>query len=419
MPMKNPIKRILASLGPGFITGASDDDPSGIATYTQVGAQFGLGQLWTAVFGIPFMIGIQEMVGRIGMVAGEGIGSILRKHYARWVLWIFVILILIANTINIGTDLGAMADATRLLIPQAPFAVLAIGYTIFILILEIFLSYRVYARVLKWFALSLFSYVLTALVVTTDWHTVLSAAILPHIGFDHDFLLGLVAVAGTTISPYLFIWQADEEVEEEVSKGRKTLKARRGAKPEEIHGMRIDTAAGMAFSNLVMFFIIVTAAMTFFARGITDIQTSADAARALVPIAGPYAGLIFALGIVGTGLLAVPVLSASASYVLSEAFKWSEGLYKRFREAHGFYGVITVATLIGLLINFTGLNPIKALFWTAVVNGVVAAPLILVILFIGNNKKIMGKWKNGWLSNTFGLANFLLISITAIATFFL
>ncbi len=415
--MKHPLRSFLRRLGPGFITGAADDDPSGIATYTQIGAQFGLAQLWTALFGIPFMIGIQEMVGRIGMVAGEGIGAILHKHYGRWVLWTFVILILIANTINIGTDLGAMADATRLLIPGVPFAALAIGYTLLILILEIFLTYQVYARILKWFALSLFSYVLTAIVVTTNWHTVFAAAVWPQIGFNHNFLLGLVAVAGTTISPYLFIWQANEEVEEEIVQGRKTLRARRGATAREIRNMRIDTSAGMAFSNIIMFFIMVTAAMTFFAHGITNIQTSADAARALRPLAGPYASILFAIGIVGTGLLAVPVLSASASYVLSEAFRWSEGLYRRFKEAHGFYGVITVATLIGLLINFTGLNPIKALFWTAVINGIVAAPLILVILFIGNNKKIMGKWRNSTLSNVFGIANFILLTSAAIATF--
>lgn len=404
MEKNNDLKKekIWDKLGPGFVTGASDDDPSGIATYTQVGAQFGLAQLWTTFVNLPLMIAIQEMVGRIGMVAGEGLASILRKHYSKPVLWLVVVLVFIANTINIGSDLGAMADSTRLLLPSIPFSILLIGYTVLILVLEIFLSYKTYASVLKWFAVSLLGYLLTAFIVTTDWGTVLSSAFIPMFRFDRDFVTGFVALLGTTISPYLFIWQASEEIEEEIAAGRTSIKKRRGAAATDVRKMRRDTAIGMSFSQTITFFIIVTAAGTFFSHGLHDVQTTAQAAEALAPLAGRFASFIFALGVVGTGLLAVPVLSASASYALSEALSWKSGLYKKLKQAHGFYGAITIATLIGLLINFSGLNPIKALYWTAVLNGVVTPPLVLIILMVANNKKIMGKWVNGRWSNFFG-----------------
>lgn len=410
------LNRSLKRLGPGFITGASDDDPSGIATYTQVGAQFGLAQLWTAAATLPVMIALQEMVGRIGMVTGEGLGAVLRRHYPRWLLMIFVFLLVIANTINIGVNLGAMADATRLLVPQIPFAALAIGYTVLILILEIFLTYKAYANILKWFAFSLLGYVITAFLVTTDWGEVLTHAVVPRIEFNREFLFGLIAVVGTTVAPYLFIWQASEEVEEEISHGRTTRARRKGATRAEIRDMRADTALGMTFSNTIMFFIIVTAAMTFYANGFRDIQTSAQAAQALEPLAGRFAALLYTLGIIGTGLLVVPVLSASASYAMSDAFQWSQGLYKKFRDAHGFYGVITISTLIGLLINFMGINPIRALIWTAYLNGVIAPAFILTILLVANNRKIMGRWVNAPLSfsNVLGVTIFLAMTGAAI-----
>ncbi len=392
-------KKLFQKLGPGFITGASDDDPSGIATYTQVGAQFGLKQLWTAFLVLPFMIAIQETIARITMVAGQALTAIMRRHYPKWVVVMVVLLIFLANTINIGANLGAMADATKLILPNLPFAVYLIGYSFLILILEIFLTYKTYSKILKWLAFSLFSYLITAFLVTTDWGEVLYRAFVPTLEINRDFLLGLVAVLGTTISPYVFFWQSNEEVEEEITKGRETVAKRKGATAAEIKEMRVDVGLGMTFSNLMTFFIITTAAMTFFKQGITDIQSSAMAAQALEPLAGRSASLLFAVGIIGTGLLAIPVLSASASYAVAEAFGWKTGLYKKLRQAHGFYGAITISTLVGLIMNFFGMNPIKLLFYTAVLNGLISPFLIAVILHIANNKKIMGKYCNGILSN--------------------
>ncbi|MBI5654834.1 divalent metal cation transporter [Candidatus Uhrbacteria bacterium] len=415
--MRSLLDKFLDRLGPGFITGSSDDDPSGIATYTQVGAQFGFGQLWTTFLNLPLMIAIQEMVGRIGMVSGQGLVSVLRHHYGKYVVWLVVALVFMANTVNIGADLGAMADATRLLMPSIPFPILLIVFTILILGLEIFITYKTYANILKWFAFSLFSYLATALIVTTDWFDVFRHAVIPTFSFDKPFVTGIVALLGTTISPYLFIWQADEEIEEEISQGRTTIQKRRGAAPEEIKNMRMDTYIGMTFSQLITFSIIVTAAGAFFRHGFHDIQTTAQAAQALEPLAGRFAAYLFALGIIGTGLLAIPVLSASASYALSEALGWKGGLFKKLKQAHGFYGAITIATLVGLLINFVGINPIKALYWTAVLNGIITPPLVFIILLVANNKKIMGKWKNGKLSNIFGLAT-LFATTTAVVLLF-
>jgi NRAMP (natural resistance-associated macrophage protein)-like metal ion transporter len=417
--MPNFFGKFLKKLGPGFITGSSDDDPSGIATYTQAGAQFGFGQLWLAIFSFPLMVAIQEMVGRIGMVTGQGLTAAVRKRMPRWVLYVFVLLLVVANTINIGADLGAMADVSRLLVPQVPFVVFAIGFTVLILVLEIFLTYKTYARVLKWFALSLLCYLVTAIIVTTNWKALLMGAIVPRLEFNRDFFLMITAVLGTTISPYLFIWQSDEEVEEEISEGRKTVASRRGATVGEIKDMRHDTFIGMGFSQAIMFCIVATAAGTFFKHGLLDIQSSSEAAQALAPLVGNFASLIYSIGIIGTGLLAVPVLSASASYALSEAYGWKEGLYKKFREAHGFYGVITLSTLIGLLINFIGINPIKALIWAAVLNGLVTPPLILIILKLANDKKAMGKWVNGRFSNILGVIAFAVTAISAVLIFIL
>ncbi|MDD2785551.1 MAG: Nramp family divalent metal transporter [Patescibacteria group bacterium] len=415
--MPKLFKKFFKKLGPGFITGASDDDPSGIATYTQVGARFGFGQLWVTLWSYPLMAGIQEMVGRIGLVTGRGLTATIRNHLPKWVLYVFVSLIVIANTINIGADLGAMADAAKLLLPNVPFAFYAVSFTILILVLEIFLSYRSYAKVLKWFTLALFSYLITMIIVTSDWQSLLAGAIIPHIRLDRDFFLMLTAVLGTTISPYLFIWQSNEEVEEEIADGKTTIGQRVGASKREIKDMRQDTFIGMGFSQLIMFCIIATAANTFFKHGLLDIQSSAQAAQALTPLAGRFASLIFSIGIIGTGLLAVPVLSASASYALSEAFGWKDGLYKKFKQAHGFYGVITISTLIGLLINFVGINPIKALIWAAVLNGLVTPPIVFIIMRIANDKKVMGKWINGKLSNTLGIIT-LIVTITSAVLFF-
>jgi len=418
--MKKPKKKnFWQKLGPGFITEARDDDPSGIATYTQVGAQFGFGQIWTAPFMWPLMSAIQEMVARIGMVAGQGISAVIKKNYPRWVVYIFVVLILVANTVNIGADLGAMAASTQLLIPQVPFAPLAIGFTILILFLEIFITYKTYAKILKWLALSLFSYLLTLLIVTGNWRELLFNTFIPHFVFSKEYILALTALFGTTISPYLFVWQSNEEVEEEIAIGRFTIARRKGATKEEIKAMRRDTFIGMAFSQIITLCIIGTAANTFFKNGIFDVTGTAQAASALTPLAGHFAALIFTIGVIGTGLLAVPILSSSAAYALAETFNWQEGLYKKFRQAHGFYGVISIATLVGLMINFIGINPIRALVLAAILNGLVTPPLIAIILTVGNNKKIMGNNINGSLSNILGYLTLVFTAICAVLIFVL
>lgn len=417
--MHNPVRSVFRRLGPGFITGASDNDPSGIATYSQVGAQFGLGMLWTAIFSLPFMIAVQEMSARIGMVAGDGITKVLRTRYPKPLLWIFVSLLLVANTLNIGADLGAMADAAHLLLPQVPFTVLAIFFTLLILVLEIFITYKTYANILKWFAMTLFAYVLTAFIVQADWSEILTHALIPSFAFTRDSIMALVAIFGTTISPYLFVWQSHEEIEEEIAEGRTTSRQRKGATAIEIRNMRKDTVVGMGFSQFITFFIIATAAMTFFRNGLHDIQTAADAARALEPLAGNFAQILFAVGIIGTGLLAIPVLSASASYAMADALNWREGLSRKFRDAHGFYGIIIVSTLVGLLINFIGINPIKALIWAAVFNGLVTPPIIAIMLIVANNKKVMGKFVNGRWSNIFCGATLVLMTSIAVLLFLL
>lgn len=396
-------KTFLQRLGPGFITGASDDDPSGIATYSQTGAQFGYTQLWTALFSLPFMIVIQEMCGRIGLVTGMGLSAVIRKHYPRPILYGAVLILLIANTINIGADLGAMAGALKLLIPW-DFAALLLIVTMATLALEIFVPYPTYATILKYLTFSLLAYIATTFIVSQPWNTIAISTVLPHVSWTNDYLMNIVALLGTTISPYLFFWQADEEVEEEIASGK--LKAAGSSVPRvsrsDIKTMRIDTVIGMFFSNLITFFVIATAASTLGAHGVTDIQTADQAAQALAPLGGKWAALLFTLGIVGTGLLAVPVLAGSASYAVAEALKWNSGLSLKLKQAHGFYGVLTIATIAGLLINFTGIPAFKVLYYTAMLNGMLAPPLMVLILLMANNKKIMGKRTNGTWSNVLG-----------------
>lgn len=398
------IKKFLSLLGPGFITGASDDDPSGIGTYSQTGAQFGYQQLWLALFTTPFMSVVQEMCGRIGMVTGKGLSGVIRRHYSRSILYSAVALLFIANTINIGADLGAMAAAAQLIL-DIPFAALLITMTAGTLLLEVFVSYKVYSKILKYLTFSLLTYILVAFAVQQDWVQALSATLIPSISLSKEYILNIVAVLGATISPYLFFWQSDEEVEEEVEAGKLRSMGRGIPKitSKDIREMRLDTVVGMIFSNLIMFFIILTAASTLHKSGITHIETADQAAQALRPVAGNFAYLLFALGVVGTGLLAVPILAGSASYALSEAFGWREGLYRKFSQAHGFYGVITIATLIGLLVNFSPIKPFQMLYYSAVVNGIVAPPLLILILLISNNKKVMGSHTNSIFSNVFGL----------------
>ncbi len=422
MTIRQKVKKFLSILGPGFITGSSDDDPSGIATYSQTGALFGLTQLWTALYTTPFMTSVQEACGRIGMVTGKGLAGIIRRHYSKPLLYTAIGLLLFANTINIGADLGAMASSAQLVF-GLPFSLWLIIMVIITLLLEVFVSYRVYSRVLKYLAFSLFSYVIVALILKQDWSKILQATFTPHFILSRDYIINLAALLGTTISPYLFFWQADEEVEEEIEKHKLVMMGRGVPKirKHDIREMKLDTTIGILFSQTTTFFIIIAAASTLGAARIINVQTANQAAEALRPLAGNFTFLLFALGIVGTGLLAVPVLAGSASYAIAEAFGWKEGLYRKFKQAHGFYGVITIATLLGLLINFSPLKPFQILYYTAVLNGIFAPPLLAMIIIIGNNKQIMGNYTNSWLSN---LANILitvvmtLVAAVVILSFF-
>lgn len=410
---------LLKRLGPGFITGAADDDPSGIATYSQTGVKFGYGQLWTALFSFPFMAAVQEMCGRIGMVTGNGLSGILRKHYSRPVLGLAVSLLVAANIINIGADLGAMASATQMLF-GLPFFFWLIMLTVLTLFLEIFVSYRQYAKFLKYLTFSLFAYIFVAFLVKQDWGLIAYSTFIPSFSLNKEYLLNIVAILGTTISPYLFFWQADEEVEEEISQ-HKITGAGEGTpiiEVDDLKGMRIDTMIGMFFSNLVMFFIIVTAASSLRSQGITSIDTATQAAEALRPLAGDFTYLLFTIGILGVGLLAVPILAGSASYAVAEAVGWKSGLSRKLKDARGFYGIIAVATLVGLIVNFLHIPPFKMLYYTAIFNGLAAPALLVMILLISNNKTIMGKYTNGILSNVLGVIITVIMTVAGAMVLF-
>lgn len=414
------IKRFLKSLGPGVITGAADDDPSGIATYSQTGAQFGYGQLWSILMALPLMTAVQEACARIGAVTGKGLAAVIKENYSRKVLYFAVFLLLLANTINIGADLGAMAAAAQLVVP-APFIVIVVLFTVFILVLEIFISYRVYKRVLKWLVLSLLAYPITVFLVKQPWLTLLKSTFLPSWEMSFAFFFVFTGVLGTTISPYLFFWQASEEVEEEKLKHLIKKDSAPKVTAGFLRNLRWDNFLGMFFSQATAWCIIVVAATILHSNGITNIGTAADAAKALEPLvqtfpnAGLLAKVIFAVGIVGLGLLGVPVLSSSAAYALSETLNFKKGLNLKLKKAHGFYGIITIATLIGLLINFIGIDPIKALVYAAVLNGVVSVPLIFLIARIARNKKIMGDNRSGSLSHTLVWLTFLVMAVSVLA----
>ncbi|MCL5784245.1 MAG: Nramp family divalent metal transporter [Patescibacteria group bacterium] len=378
------------NLGPGLTTGASDDDPSGIATYSQTGAQFGFQLLWLAPLTFPLMAIVQEMCARIGLVTGQGLAGNIRDHFPKWILYLSTILLLIANTLNIGADLGAMAKATQLLFPNINFGLLVFIFTAFSLGLQIFTPYEKYAKYLKWLALILLSYVLSAFMVNINWGHLLSHAVIPAITFSKNQIILVCAILGTTISPYLFFWQTSQEVEEDIKKGKDTLELRKGCSDEDVKKMRIDVWSGMFLSNLVMFFIIAACAATLYSHGITNITTAADAAAALRPIAGDYTYLLFTLGIIGTGLLAVPVLAGAASYCLSESLGWQYGLHHQLKEANAFYGVIIISMAVGLALNFIGLDAIKTLIYSAVVNGLIAPVILALIVLLSSSKKLMG-----------------------------
>ena len=403
------------TLGPGLTTGASDDDPSGIATYSQTGARYGFQLLWMAAFTFPLMAIVQEMCARIGLVTGRGLAGNIRAHFSKKTLYICALLLFAANAFNIGADLGAMAQGLQLIYPHANFALLVIGFTVLSLGLQIFTPYARYAKYLKWLALVLLAYVLSALLAHLNWTAVLHHAIVPSIQFNKEQLLLICAILGTTISPYLFFWQTSQEVEDQIALGRTTMALRQGATKKEVHNMRTDVWSGMLLSNLVMFFIIAACGAVLFGHGITNITTASQAAEALRPFAGNATYYLFAIGIIGTGMLAIPVLAGSSSYALSESFKWGGGLGKKLKQAQAFYGVIILSMLIGLGMNFVGLDPIKALIYSAVFNGIVAPVVLLLIMLIASNKKIMGEWVNGPWSKAFGWFITLIMAVAGIA----
>jgi NRAMP (natural resistance-associated macrophage protein)-like metal ion transporter len=382
----------LGKLGPGLITGAADDDPSGIATYSQAGAQFGVDMLWTMVFTFPLMVGIQVVSARIGRVTGEGLAANIRRLFPRWVLMIIVGLLVVANTINIAADIAAMGEALQLVVGGGEHGH-AVVFGVASLLLQVFIPYHKYVRVLKWLTLSLLAYVAVAFSVHIDWADALEQSLTPTISLNADFVSVVVAVFGTTISPYLFFWQASQEVEElRASKGVSLLKEDPDRAQRHLRRIKIDTYIGMGFSNLIAFFIILSAAATLHVAGITQIQTSAQAAQALRPIAGDFSFLLFSLGIIGTGMLAVPVLAGATAYAVADSFGWDQGLDRKLFEAKEFYAIIAFATLGGVLLDFTPIDPIKALFWSAVINGVIAVPIMIVMMLMATRREVMGSF---------------------------
>jgi NRAMP (natural resistance-associated macrophage protein)-like metal ion transporter len=385
------IGKMLKVFGPGLVTGAADDDPSGIATYSSVGAQFGPSMLWTMPLIYPFMAAIQEISARLGRVTGRGIAGNMRRFYPAWMLYLLVALLIVANIINIGADIGAMGAALNLLV-GGPALLYCALFSLVSVLLQIRVPYRIYSQFLKWLTFSLFAYVGTIFVVQINWSEVVRGTFIPTISLKGDYLAALIAVLGTTISPYLLFWQSGEEVEQMESEPKeKPLKKAPQQASEQFQRIKIDTYIGMAFSNLIAYFIILTAAATLHSHGKTDINSAAEAAEALRPIAGPFAALLFSLGVIGTGLLALPVLGGSAAYAVGEALKWPVGLERKAKEAKAFYTVLAVSTLIGLALNFTKLDPIKALVWSAIINGITAAPVMCFMLLLGSRKKVMGE----------------------------
>ncbi len=403
-------------LGPGLTTGASDDDPSGIATYSQTGAQFGFHFLWLAAWTFPLSAAIQEMCARIGLVTGRGLAGNIRVNFNRRILYVCATLLFVANAVNIGADLGAMAKASQLLNPKLSFGWLVVGFAVLSLGLQIFTPYVRYARYLKWLALVLLAYVFSAILAHLNWSAVLAQGFIPHLNFGKKEIILLCAVLGTTISPYLFFWQTSQEVEEQILQGKTTLRERRTAtSPTDIKSMRIDVWSGMFLSNVVMFFIIAACGGILYTHGITNITSASQAAEALRPFAGNATYFLFAIGIIGTGLLAIPVLAGSSSYTLSESFHWREGLYRPLKQAYAFYGVIIISMLVGLGMNFLGIDPIKGLIYSAFLNGLVAPIILTLIVLISSNRKVMGRWTNHRSTTYFGWAITAVMAIVGVA----
>ena len=410
-------KRYLKNLGPGITTGAADDDPSGIATYSQSGAQFGFQFLFTSLITFPLMAVVQEMCARIGLATGEGLAANIRRHYPAWILYLCAGLLFTVNSFNIGADLGMMAEATRLVLPGISFWLLVGGFAAVSLLLQIFTSYGQYAKYLKYLTLFLLAYVATAFLVSIDWRSALFHTFIPTFHFTKDELFILAAILGTTISPYLFFWQTSQEVEEEILRGKRTLQERRSAvSPRSLSRMRIDVWSGMFFSNIVMFFIMAVTAATLGGRDLFPIETAADAALALRPLAGDAAYLLFALGIIGTGMLAVPVLAGSASYAISESFRLKEGLYRTFKQAHAFYGIIIASVAVGFVTSFIGIDPVRALLYAAIGNALIAPVILFLVLRLSGDTKVMGAHANAPLARVVGWGTALLMTVVSVAT---
>ncbi|HEY3413787.1 MAG TPA: Nramp family divalent metal transporter [Armatimonadota bacterium] len=404
----------LLRIGPGLITGAADDDPSGIGTYSVAGAQFGYQLLWLAPLCVPLMIAVQEMCGRVGLVTNKGLAAIIKEHYSRWLLWCVLVLLVVANTVNVYADINVMAASMKMLF-GLPFALWATALTLGMVVAQITIPYKHYVKFLKYACLSLLAYVVIAVLpkVHADWHSVAHHLFIPHWSSRPEYILTIVGFLGTTISPYLFFWQAEEQVEDDIADGLTDDAGHRASrvKRSEIRAVRADTAVGMILSQIITVFIIVSTAATLHASGKTDINTAQDAAQALLPL-GASAYWLFTLGILGVGLLAVPTLAGSAAYAVAETAGWRFGLYRRFKRAKGFYGTIAVIIIVGYLLNFVhAISPVKALLYSAVLNGLVAPPLIVILLFICNNRKIVGKNANGWLSNALGWLAVVLMTL--------
>ncbi|HEY9025766.1 MAG TPA: divalent metal cation transporter [Burkholderiaceae bacterium] len=413
-------KGLAALVGPGLLTGASDDDPSGIGTYAQVGAQFGFGLLWTMLFSYPLMVAAQLVCARIGRVTGKGLAGNLREHFPRWALYPLVALLLVANTINIGADLGAMGEGIHLLLPGHA-AWYTVGFGVLSVALEVLLPYHRYVRVLKWLTLALLAYVAAAFVVDVPWGRVAHDTVVPRLSFDKDYVTAIVAIFGTTISPYMFFWQASQEVEElDARDDEHALRDAPQQASAQLHRIDVDTYLGMGASNLVGFFIVLTTAATLHAHGVHDIESAAQTAQALRPVAGEFASALFAMGMVGTGLLAVPVLAGSAAYAVAETMRWRSSLESAPGKARRFYAVIALATLAGTAMNFVHVNPIKALFWTAVINGVIAVPMLAAVMLVAARHQAMGRFAisgglraMGWLTTAVMAACVLGMLLTA------
>ncbi len=409
----NRLSRFWKLLGPGLVTGASDDDPSGIATYSQAGAQYGLSTLWTALITFPLMAAIQEMCARIGLVTSQGLTGTLKKNYSKSILYLMVAFSFPAIVMNIGADIAGMGAVGNLLIPYVHPIFFSIGFTLLLLISIIFLPYKKIAPILKYLCIVLLVYFIVPFLYKQNWLTILKGTFIPSIKFNKDFISILVAILGTTISPYLFFWQATMEVEDRKEKKLLILNKK------IMQDMKQDVDFGMLFSNLVMFFIILTTGTVLFNGGIHQINTVEQAAQALKPLAGNFAYLLFAIGIIGTGFLAIPVLSGSLSYIITETFGWKQGLDKKFHEAKAFYLVISVSLVLGLLMNYIGISPVKALIYSAILYGLTAPVLIAIILHIANNKKVMGEYTNGKLSNILGFTTLVVMTVAAVVMIYL